>query len=113
MSNYMTKMVSDFEEKCTLNNSAVTPASINLFENNKQMAEDFHMFTAKGHFACKLARPDTATAILVLLWKNVTFVTFDDVATSIFASVVLILVIISMMLYTKFAHRKNDVCLYK
>ena len=69
----MTKMVSDFEEKYTLNNSAVTPASLDLFENNrdaqkidKQMAEDFHTFTAKGLFACKRARPDTATAISVL-----------------------------------------------
>ena len=52
---------------------ATTPASIDLFSKDddspkldKEMAEDFHTFTAKGLFACKRARPDTATAISVL-----------------------------------------------
>ena len=31
------------------------------------MREDFHTFVAKGLFACKRARPDTGTAIAVLL----------------------------------------------
>ena len=48
-------------------------ASTDLFSKDKDspkiekdMAKDFHTFVAKGLFACKCARPDTATLILVL-----------------------------------------------
>ena len=73
MSKYMKKMCDDFEKKYVLNNAAVTPAANDLFGNDesspkieKEMKEDFHTFTARGLFACKRARPDTATAISVL-----------------------------------------------
>ena len=73
MTKYMKKMVDEFEKKYVLSKMATTPASIDLFGKDddspkldKEMAEDFHTFTAKGLFACKRARPDTATAISVL-----------------------------------------------
>ena len=74
MTKYMKKMVSNFEEKYVLNNTASMPASNNLFGNDEKspkledkMREDFHTVVAKDLFACKCARPDTGTAIAVLL----------------------------------------------
>ena len=76
MSKYMKKMVEDFEKKYTLNNTATTPATNDLFGRDedspkieKEMAEDFHTFMAKGLFAFKCARPDTATSISVLMTR--------------------------------------------
>ena len=73
MTKYMNQMVSDFEKKYILNDSASTPAANDLFGNDpdspkidKEMREDFHTFTAKGLFAAKRGRPDTGTAISVL-----------------------------------------------
>ena len=73
MTKYMKKMVNAFEKKDVLSKAAPTPASTDLFANDekspkidKEMKEDFHMFVAHSLFACKRARPDTATAILIL-----------------------------------------------
>ena len=51
----------------------MSPAANDLFANNTsspklddEMREDFHTYTARGLFASKRARPDTATAISVL-----------------------------------------------
>ena len=73
MSKYMKKMYEDFEQKYVLKNAAVLPAANDLFANDEkspklddEMREDFHTYTAGGLFACKRARPDTATAISVL-----------------------------------------------
>ena len=73
MTKYMKKTYEDFKEKYVLKNAAVSPAANDLFANDEkpptlddEMREDFHTYTARGLFACKLARPDTATAISVL-----------------------------------------------
>ena len=73
MTEYMKKMYVKFSAKYTLNNTATTPASNDLFGKdpnspklNKEMADDFHTYTAKGLFAAKRARPDTGTSIAVL-----------------------------------------------
>jgi hypothetical protein len=73
MTAYMKRMYEDFEKKYVLKKTAATPASLDLFGRNEdspkldaEMSEDFHTYTAKGLFASKRARPDTATAIAVL-----------------------------------------------
>ena len=73
MTKYMKKMDQDFEEKYILKNAAVSAAVNDLFANDEkspmlddEMREDFHTYTARGLFACKRARPDTATAISAL-----------------------------------------------
>ena len=73
MTKYMKKMYEDFKKKYILKNAAVSPAENDLFANDEkspklddEMREDFHTYTARGLFACKRARPDTATVISVL-----------------------------------------------
>ena len=73
MTKYMKNMYEDFEKKYVLNGTMSTPAGSDLFVHDDTspkldaaMREDFHTFTAKGLFACKRARPDTATVISVL-----------------------------------------------
>ena len=77
MTKYMNQMVVDFEKKYVLNDNANTPAANDLFGNDtdspkidKEMRGDFHTFTAKGLFAAKRGRPDTGTAISVLMTKS-------------------------------------------
>ena len=73
MRKYMKKLYENFEEKYVLNGTRMTPAAEDLFSNDtesprldKEMREDFHHFTARGLFAAKRARPDTATSVSVL-----------------------------------------------
>ena len=72
MTRYMKKMCGDFESKYVLNDKSLSLAANDLFANDKsspklddEMQEDFHTYTARGLFACKCARPDTATSISV------------------------------------------------
>jgi len=72
MIDYMEAMVDDFSIKFKPNETAPSPAADDLFaegEGNKldkDSADEFHTFVAKGLFACKRARPDIHTAIAVL-----------------------------------------------
>ena len=72
MSEYVTKMVSEFKEKYKLDHTAATPAGNDLFVQGAgevlsgEQKDDFHTFVAKGLFACKRARPDIQPAIAVL-----------------------------------------------
>ena len=72
MIDYMSAMVDDFSIKFDKNDTAVTPAAADLFAEgtseklNKEQAEEFHTFVAKGLFACKRARPDIHPTIAVL-----------------------------------------------
>ena len=73
MMKYKKKVYDNFKSKYILTNKNMSPAANNLFANetslpnlDDKMLEDFHMYTARGLFACKHAQPDTGTAILVL-----------------------------------------------
>jgi hypothetical protein len=72
MIDYMESMVDDFSTKFKPNETAPTPAPEDLFAEGegepleKQRAEEFHTFVAKGLFACKRARPDIHPTIAVL-----------------------------------------------
>ncbi len=72
MIDYMEAMVDDFPKKIKPNEIAPSPAPEDLFaagEGNlldKQRAEEYHTFVAKGLFACKRARPDIHPTIAVL-----------------------------------------------
>ena len=68
----MEKIIEDFPVNYKLSDMALTPASSTLFEVgnskllNKQAAETYHMFVAKGLFLCKHARPDVQSTVAVL-----------------------------------------------
>ncbi len=70
MMDYMESMVDDFPTKFKLTDTAPTPAAEDLFaEGNgakldKERAETFHTFVARGLFAC--ACPNIYTAIAAL-----------------------------------------------
>ena len=72
MAKYMGKMVDDFSVKFDSNVTVSSPAAENLFHAptgaklDKEKAEEFHTFVAKGLFACKRARPDIHPTIAVL-----------------------------------------------
>jgi hypothetical protein len=72
MIEYMGAMVDDFSTHFKSTDIAPTPAAEDLFaegdgnELDKQRAEEFHTFVAKGLFACKRARPDIHPTIAVL-----------------------------------------------
>ena len=72
MSDYITNMVEEFPIKLKATDTAPTPACDDLFAEgngdklNKDDAEVFHTFVAKGLFACKRARPDIHMAIAVM-----------------------------------------------
>ncbi len=72
MIDYMSAMVDGFTTKFKPDDTAPTPAASDLFAEgssdklNKEQAETFHTFVAKGLFACKQARPDIHTAISLL-----------------------------------------------
>ena len=77
-------MYKDFENKYALNDTNLSPAANDLFANDRSspklddaMRQDFHTYTARGLFACKRARPDTATVISVLTTR-VRSPTVDD-----------------------------------
>ena len=66
-------MYDNFESKDVLTNKNLSPAANDLFANDtpspkldEKMRDDFHTYTARGLFACKHTRPNTATAISVL-----------------------------------------------
>ncbi|MGC8537318.1 MAG: Ty1/Copia family ribonuclease HI, partial [Rhizomicrobium sp.] len=69
---YISNMVEEFPMNLKPTDTAPTPASENLFAEgdgpklDKDKAEFFHTFVAKGLFACKRARPDIHTAIALL-----------------------------------------------
>jgi hypothetical protein len=71
MIKYMTQMCTDFPMDLD-GTSEEHPAPPDLFAASggepleKERAETFHKFTAKGLFACKRARPDTHPAIAIL-----------------------------------------------
>jgi hypothetical protein len=64
MSEYITNMVDEFPMDLKSTDTAPTPAADDLFAEgdgpklDKEKAEIFHTFVAKGLFACKQARPD-------------------------------------------------------
>ena len=71
MTKYMKKMIDEFEKKYVLSKMATTPASIDLFGRDddspkldKEMAEDFHTFTAKGLFCLLYTSPSPRDATL-------------------------------------------------
>jgi hypothetical protein len=72
MIDYMESMVDDFSTEFKANETAPTPAAEDLFAEGegkdleKQRAEEYHTFVAKGLFACKRARPDIHPTIAVL-----------------------------------------------
>ncbi|MGC9293583.1 MAG: reverse transcriptase domain-containing protein, partial [Acidobacteriaceae bacterium] len=72
MVDYISNMVEEFPMNLKPTDTAPTPASENLFAEgdgpklDKDKAELFHTFVAKGLFACKRARPDIHTAIALL-----------------------------------------------
>jgi hypothetical protein len=72
MIDYMESMVDDFSTEFKANETAPTPAAKDLFAEGegkdleKQRAEEYHTFVAKGLFACKRARPDIHPTIAVL-----------------------------------------------
>ncbi|MGC9193777.1 MAG: Ty1/Copia family ribonuclease HI [Thermoplasmata archaeon] len=72
MVDYISNMVEEFPMNLKPTDTAPTPASENLFAEgdglklDKDKAELFHTFVAKGLFACKQARPDIHTAIALL-----------------------------------------------
>ena len=72
MIDYMCAMVDDFSTKFKPTDTAPNPAAEDLFalgngpKLEKEQAEEFHTFVAKGLFACKRARPDIHTAITAL-----------------------------------------------
>jgi hypothetical protein len=83
MTDYVAGMLEDFPVKFKPTEVATTPAAEDLFAEgtseklNKEQAELFHTFVAKGLFACKRARPDIHTAI-ALLCTRVKSPTQDD-----------------------------------
>ncbi|MGC8553855.1 MAG: hypothetical protein ACP5O7_13520, partial [Phycisphaerae bacterium] len=72
MCEYIANMVDDFPIDLKPTDTALTPAADDLFSENegpkldKDKAEVFHTYVAKGLFACKRARPDIHTAIALL-----------------------------------------------
>ena len=69
MSDGISKMADEFEEKCEMNKMSKTPAADHLFKinetgekSNEEMSNDFHTCTAKGSFFCEQGRPDVQTA---------------------------------------------------
>ncbi|MGC8532992.1 MAG: hypothetical protein ACP5M1_13235, partial [Acidiphilium sp.] len=72
MVDYISNMVEEFPMNLKPTDTAPTPASEALFAEgdgpklDKDKAELFHTFVAKGLFACKRARPDIHTAIALL-----------------------------------------------
>ena len=72
MIDYMCGMVDDFSTKFKPTDTAPNPAAEDLFAEgtgpklDKEQANEFHTFVAKGLFACKRARPDIHTAITAL-----------------------------------------------
>ena len=71
MAYYVQDMLDDFPIQFKKNETAISPAGDNLFEEgkgkelDKTKAEQFHTTVAKGLFLCKRARPDIHTAIAV------------------------------------------------
>ena len=70
---YINSMLDEFSVKFGPNDTAPTPAAENLFAAgdedkplDKERADEFHRFVAKGLFACKRTRPDILTAIATL-----------------------------------------------
>lgn len=72
MTDYIASMVDEFSIKYGPSDIASTPAAEDLFAVGeselleKEKAEEFHTFVAKGLFACKRARPDIHPTIAVL-----------------------------------------------
>ena len=76
MAYYVQDMLDDFPIQFKKNETAISPAGDNLFEEgkgkelDKTKAEQFHTTVAKGLFLCKRARPDIHTAIAVLCTRT-------------------------------------------
>ena len=73
MTDYITKMINEFDYKDELKTKATTPATNYIFKVNnqcnklsKEKSEIFHTYVAKGLFLCKRARPDIQLAIAFL-----------------------------------------------
>ena len=72
MDKYVERMLEEFPMKFKSTDTAMTPASNNLFEvgNSKPLGKDeaeaYHTFIAKNLFLCKRARPDIQPTIAVL-----------------------------------------------
>jgi hypothetical protein len=72
MIDYMEALVDDFSTKFKSSDTAPTRAPEDLFAEgesellDKQRAEEFHTFIAKGMFACKQAHPDIHPMIALL-----------------------------------------------